>query len=165
MESLKQILVPGEIVVSTTHFSLWTIAWSLARAGFFFAVGAALCLLDKSWFFGYASIGGYIALGAGALFLAGCTLRYRNSRLWITDHRLIVQTGWPGRDILDFPYNRFESAKVNQSLAGRLFDYGDIEIAGVGSTIAHLRCVGSPLAFKRSLEKAQSSKRDPPEPR
>ena len=158
MESFEDMLAPGERVSLSLRFSIWTIGWLLVRDGLFMAVAAALFYYEPSrWF------------GVGCAVLAAMELcwgmaRFYNNRIWLTDRRLIAQTGWPGRDILDFPYDRFESAKVEQSFIGRLFDFGDVEIAGVGSTVARLRFIASPLGFNRSLEVAKRPKADQAKP-
>jgi uncharacterized membrane protein YdbT with pleckstrin-like domain len=151
MEILDDMLVPGEKVTQISRFSIWTIGWLLVRDGLFMIVAVALLWFESSRWFGVAA-----ASFALIEFTWGIA-RFWNNRIWLTDRRLIAQTGWPGRNILDFPYNRFESAKVEQSLLGRMFDFGDVEISGVGSTVAHLRLIGSPLRFKRSLEMAKGS--------
>ena len=149
MESLSDLLVPGERIVESLRFSLWTIAKQALRDLLIFAAAGGLLWFDQT------RLGGAAVALAGTIDLLWGVARYCNNRIWITDRRLIAQTGWPGRDVLDFPYDRFESAKVEQSLLGRLFGFGDVEISGVGSTHARLSCIASPIGFKRALENAK----------
>jgi Bacterial PH domain len=44
--------------------------------------------------------------------------------------------------------SKVESVHVNQSMAGRIFDYGDIVIRGVGSSFEPLRTISRPLEFR-----------------
>lgn len=150
MESLDNILSKGERVYVKARFSLWITLPSLFKSLLLFSASAGLMYFD------YTRYGGYAVAALGALSSIWSILKYRNSLLLITDRRLIAQTGWPGRDILDFPYTGFESARVSQSFAGRLFDYGEIEIIGLGSTIAPLDWISSPLGFKRALDAARA---------
>lgn len=155
MEKLDRMLAPGERVLTFTRFSLWTIAADVIQCSFY------LFLAGLSSYYDFFQVGRMIAIGiafAGAATMGWAVLKYRQSLIWITDRRLIAQTGWPGREIIDFPFNRLESAKVDQTLIGRIFNFGDIQVSGVGSTVEFLRCVSSPLAFKKNLETAKESK-------
>jgi uncharacterized membrane protein YdbT with pleckstrin-like domain len=47
--------------------------------------------------------------------------------------------------------NQVESVDVDQSLLGRLFDYGDVTIRGTGNTYAPLRAVDRPIALRNEI--------------
>jgi hypothetical protein len=47
--------------------------------------------------------------------------------------------------------DKIESVDVDQSLIGRLFDYGDVIIRGTGAGIEPLRGIDSPLAFRNAV--------------
>lgn len=154
MEKLDRMLAPGERVLTLTRFSLWTIASDAIHCLVYIILACVAAYYD------FFQVGRMVAIGiafAGAATMGWAVLKYRQSLIWITDRRLIAQTGWPGREIIDFPFNRLESAKVDQTLVGRIFNFGDIQVSGVGSTVEFLRCVGSPLAFKKNLETAKQA--------
>ena len=46
---------------------------------------------------------------------------------------------------------KVESVDVNQSLLGRMLDYGDILVRGTGAGLAPLRHIHSPLVFRSKL--------------
>ena len=47
--------------------------------------------------------------------------------------------------------DKVESVDVDQSLLGRLFNYGDITVRGVGSGFEPLRMVDDPLTFRAQV--------------
>jgi len=51
------------------------------------------------------------------------------------------------RDSID----KVESVDVNQSILGRLMDYGDITIQGVGEGTETISTIASPLAFHNAI--------------
>ncbi len=46
---------------------------------------------------------------------------------------------------------KVESVDVNQSLLGRLFDFGDVTVRGTGAGLAPLRNIDSPLDFRSHI--------------
>jgi len=47
--------------------------------------------------------------------------------------------------------DKVESVDVNQSILGRLMDYGDITIQGVGEGTETISTIASPLAFRNAI--------------
>ena len=47
--------------------------------------------------------------------------------------------------------DKVESVDVNQSLAGRVMNYGDLTIQGVGEGTQTISTVASPLAFRNAI--------------
>jgi hypothetical protein len=47
--------------------------------------------------------------------------------------------------------DKVESVDVNQSIAGRLLNYGDVTIMGVGEGKETIATIASPLAFRNSI--------------
>ncbi len=66
----------------------------------------------------------------------------------ITDKRIIFKRGFIRRDTIEMSLDKVESVDVQQSLLGRLFDYGDIIVRGTGSGFAPLKTIDSPLEFR-----------------
>jgi hypothetical protein len=46
---------------------------------------------------------------------------------------------------------KVESVDVNQSLLGRLLDYGDVLVRGTGAGLAPLKDIDAPLLFRSKL--------------
>src|SRR5436190_845630 len=50
----------------------------------------------------------------------------------VTNLRVIHKTGFISRKTFEMSLDKVESVDVNQSVLGRIFDYGDVTIMGVG---------------------------------
>ena len=69
----------------------------------------------------------------------------------LTDSRFIKKTGWIIRNTEDIRIDRMEEINLNQSILGRIFDYGDIRISGMGAGSIRLKMIDSPIEFQKSL--------------
>jgi uncharacterized membrane protein YdbT with pleckstrin-like domain len=47
--------------------------------------------------------------------------------------------------------DKVESVDVNQSILGRILNYGDVTIKGIGEGRETIRTIASPLAFRSSI--------------
>jgi|SRR5690348_918030 len=66
----------------------------------------------------------------------------------VTDRRIIWKTGFIRRDSIEMNLDKVESVKVDQSILGRIFGYGDIEIRGTGIGHEPLKTIASALEFR-----------------
>lgn len=88
-------------------------------------------------------------------------LRWRNEHYIITDHRVIQVYGLLGKHSIDSSLNMINDLILNQTLFGRMLNYGDMQIVtgnDVGTdTLEH---VADPLAFKRAVLAARDAYAD-----
>ena len=47
--------------------------------------------------------------------------------------------------------DKVESVDVDQSIAGRIFGWGDVTIRGVGEGAERIRMIGAPLEFRNHI--------------
>jgi uncharacterized membrane protein YdbT with pleckstrin-like domain len=66
----------------------------------------------------------------------------------VTDKRIIYKAGFIRRNTVEMNLDKVESVQVEQSVMGRLLDYGTLIIRGTGAGIEPVRNVGSPLEFR-----------------
>ena len=83
---------------------------------------------------------------------------WHNHLYVMTDRRIIQLNGVFEKEVADSVLEKLNDVKTEQSLLGRIFGYGDIEIltaseAGINS----LKFVSRPLAFKRAMLEAQEA--------
>ena len=81
----------------------------------------------------------------------------------LTDNRFIQKTGWILQNTEDIRIDRMEEVNLNQSILGRIFDYGDLRISGMGAGSIQLNMIDSPIEFQKSLNdlKVTYSKKGP----
>ena len=69
----------------------------------------------------------------------------------VTNLRVIHKTGFISRKTFEMSLDKVESVDVTQSVVGRIFDYGDVTIMGVGEGRETITTIASPLAFRNSI--------------
>ncbi|MDR7268666.1 putative membrane protein YdbT with pleckstrin-like domain [Pelomonas saccharophila] len=131
---VDEVLVPGERVVHLGRTSLWSV-WHLLLFG--------LLLLP--------------AFGLGLILWAVAYVRIRSTELAVTTKRLIVKHGFIRRHTMEININKVESIQVEQSLTGRMLNFGTLVIAGTGSSHAPLAGIADPLGFRRAFVEAQDA--------
>jgi uncharacterized membrane protein YdbT with pleckstrin-like domain len=69
----------------------------------------------------------------------------------VTDYRVIYKSGFISRRTAEMNMNKIESVVVDQSILGRLLDYGSIHIRGTGSGLEKLNKVSDPITLRNTI--------------
>jgi len=69
----------------------------------------------------------------------------------VTNFRVIHKTGFVQRQTFEMSVDKVESVDVNQSILGRILNYGDVTVLGVGEGGKTLDTIASPLAFRNAI--------------
>ncbi|MBI1326564.1 MAG: PH domain-containing protein [Alphaproteobacteria bacterium] len=83
---------------------------------------------------------------------------YIATELAITNKRVIAKYGFILRKTFELNLSRVESLNIDQSIMGRLLDFGDVTVNGVGTGATPFRCIAAPLALRRALHEALDKK-------
>jgi uncharacterized membrane protein YdbT with pleckstrin-like domain len=81
-------------------------------------------------------------------------LLYRFSEFAVTDKRVLVKTGILQRHTLETLLTKVENMSVDQSIWGRLFNYGTITVTGTGGTKEQFERIAAPLEFRKQIQAA-----------
>jgi uncharacterized membrane protein YdbT with pleckstrin-like domain len=149
---IDDILQPGEKVLYSTNahwifFLPAILLWILAAVFFVLSgmVPAGSPLIVACW--ALAAIVAVVAL-------------YKTVTAWfhrwttetdVTNLRVVHKTGFISRNTFEMSLDKVESVDVTQSIVGRIFDFGDITIKGVGEGKEIIKTIASPLAFRNSI--------------
>ncbi|WP_024509500.1 PH domain-containing protein [Bradyrhizobium sp. ARR65] len=148
---VDQILQPGETVLYSTnaHWIFYLpaiIAW---------IVVLALLIAWRS-----ATADWLVLLSLVTAAVVALVALYWTFRAWfhrfttetdVTDRRVVHKTGFIRRRTFEIALDKIESVDVNQSILGRIFNYGDVTIMGVGEGRETIRTIASPLAFRSAI--------------
>ncbi len=74
------------------------------------------------------------------------------SEFSITDRRVVIKVGWIRRRTVETMLSKVETIGVEQSLVGRMLDYGTIIVMGTGGTSEPFRNIARPLEFRRQVQ-------------
>ena len=69
----------------------------------------------------------------------------------VTNFRVVHKTGFVQRQTFEMSVDKVESVDVNQSILGRMLNYGDVTVLGVGEGGKTLDTIASPLAFRNAI--------------
>lgn len=99
----------------------------------------------------------HIFIVALLLFALGCvsllieTLQYWTREMAVTNKRVIYKVGLFTLETAEIPCNKIESIDVDQSFLGRLMNFGNIRIAGIGASSIAFNGIIDPLKFKTAV--------------
>jgi uncharacterized membrane protein YdbT with pleckstrin-like domain len=77
---------------------------------------------------------------------------YKTSEYGVTNKRVLMKTGWIQRASLEVFLNRIEAIIVDQSVVGRIFNYGQIIIVGTGGSRDSFPYIPRPLHFRQMVQ-------------
>lgn len=151
MSYVQSVLQPGEHVRYATNLH-WTIYLPgillLILAAAVYWVGHRSVAIGAAWI--WDGLAGIVFAGAAvALFMAW--FRRWTTEIAVTDRRIIYKRGFIRRRTIEMHLDKVESVDVDQTILGRIFNYGDIIIRGVGVGIEPLTNVDSPIAFRNHV--------------
>jgi uncharacterized membrane protein YdbT with pleckstrin-like domain len=69
----------------------------------------------------------------------------------VTNFRVVHKTGFITRKTFEMSLDKVESVDVDQTILGRILNYGDVTIRGVGEGVEKIETIASPLAFRNSI--------------
>jgi uncharacterized membrane protein YdbT with pleckstrin-like domain len=70
----------------------------------------------------------------------------------VTDRRVVHKTGFINRHTFEISLDKIASVEVNQSIPGRLLNYGNVSIVGMGEVPPQvIKTIASPLAFRSAI--------------
>ena len=79
------------------------------------------------------------------------------SEFSVTDKRVVIKVGFIRRHTVETMLGKVESIGVEQSLVGRMLDYGTILVVGTGGTQDTFHNIADPLEFRRQVQAEASA--------
>jgi len=123
----------------------------------FVAVTFALTLMASDYYVLIAIVGFLVML----LFIASLirdVLIWSNHQYIVTNWRVIQISGVINKKVIDSSLEKVNDVKMTQSVFGRIFDYGDVEILTASELGVNLfRRIEDPIRFKTAMINAKES--------
>jgi uncharacterized membrane protein YdbT with pleckstrin-like domain len=145
---IDDILQPGEKLLYSTN-AHWIFYFPAIVA---WIVAAVLLILSR------ATVSeGIILLCLSASAVVALAALYWTLKAWfhrwttetdVTNLRVVHKEGFIKRRTFEMSLDKVESVDVNQSILGRILNYGDVTILGVGEGRETISMIASPLAFR-----------------
>ena len=125
MSYVDSTLIDGETVLHRGHVSWWPLMpW---------IVLGVLTII--------------VVVGIGILLWV--YLKRRTTELAITNKRIIAKKGFIQRDTIEMFLSKVESVHVDQSVMGRVLDYGTVIMSGTGMVNSRFENISAPLEFRK----------------
>jgi uncharacterized membrane protein YdbT with pleckstrin-like domain len=148
MSYVQRVLQPSEQVrhISSIH---WIVYWP--------GVAVALLAAVAYWLSETRLLPGVWRYTAYALALVAVVLLIQQwLQLWVTEiavtnRRVIYKKGLVRRQTNEMNMDKVESVRIDQSILGRMLDYGDVTILGTGEGFETLRTIASPIELRNSI--------------
>ncbi|MBE0667369.1 MAG: PH domain-containing protein, partial [Bacteroidales bacterium] len=74
------------------------------------------------------------------------------SELVITNRRIVIKTGFISRSTFEMNLSKIETVNVDQSVMGRILNYGSITIIGTGGTRELFHNIAKPMEFRKAFQ-------------
>jgi len=148
---IDEILQPGEKVLYSTN-AHWIFYLPAIAA---WIVALVLLILSRA-----TITESIILLCLAASAVVAIAALYWTVKAWfhrwttetdVTNLRVVHKTGFIKRRTFEMALDKVESVDVNQSILGRLLNYGDVTILGVGEGKETISTIASPLQFRNSI--------------
>ena len=152
MSYVRSVLQPNEkiLVIGRLHWIVYMQAILLLVIG--------ILLVALGYNFTNESIRTYFTYAMVAIFGVGVAVSFLHAWFicWITefavtDRRVIYKCGFISRHTVEMNMDKIESVDVDQSLLGRMLNYGTIHVLGTGEGIESLRRIAAPLALRNAI--------------
>ena len=141
---VDKVLQPGEQVryIASLNWILY------APGAALWLVAAALYLATSNGFIQFVAL---LVFAIGLFLIARAWFYWWTTEIAVTDRRVIYKTGFIRRNTTEMNMEKVESVDVDQSVFGRIFNYGDVIVRGTGSGLAPIRNIDAPLELRNHI--------------
>ena len=148
---IDDILQPGEKVLYSTN-AHWVFYLPAIGA---WIVAIVLFVVSRT-----ASTDALVLLSLVSAAVVALVALYWTVRAWfhrwttetdVTNMRVVHKTGFIKRRTFEMALDKVESVDVNQSIMGRLLNYGNVTIMGVGEGRETITTIAAPLEFRNHI--------------
>jgi uncharacterized membrane protein YdbT with pleckstrin-like domain len=148
---IDDILQPGEKVLYSTNAH-----WIFYFPAIVLWIVAALLLgLSRA-----TTVDTLVLLCLASAVVVAIIALYRTFKAWfhrwttetdVTNLRVVHKTGFIKRRTFEMSLDKVESVDVNQSILGRILNYGSVTVRGVGEGAETINTIAAPLEFRNHI--------------
>lgn len=148
MRYVDRVLQEGERVLYVAHISrvlylpailLWLVA------------GALIFFVPAPGFRLFVVVAALLLFALGVISFLRAWFRRVTTEIAVTDRRVIYKKGLVRRYTVEMHMDKVESVDVDQSVWGRLLNYGDVIVHGTGVGLEPLTMIDDPLELRNHI--------------
>lgn len=149
MGYLDRILEPGERVryIGRLHWLIYLPAITVLIVAIVLLIAAGV-YEDARMYLLPAAL---FALVATVVAFLPEYIRRQTTEIAVTDRRIIFKAGLLRRHSIEMNMDKVESVDVDQSIFGRIFDFGTVLIRGTGASLEPLSKIENPLKLRSQI--------------
>ena len=140
MGYIESSLLPGEHIVARAHLHRIVFLKALIVG----VAGVALLYWQPA-------VGAVITL-VGLVMAIPPFITSKSSEFGVTDKRVVIKIGVVRRRTVELLLRQIEAISVDQTVAGRILDYGSITLSGTGGVKETFQNIARPLEFRRHIQ-------------
>ena len=156
MKFVESTLLPGERIVCEGHPSLWVMGPRITFSLLLMIWGVIIGTMGTS------PIAAVVFFVAGLLLFGASLLIWWTTEVALTNKRLVATFGVFKQRTVEQSLLEVDSVRIEQSLAGRIFDYGSLVVADAEEAEATIPSVAHPTEFRRMVLIAQAAEKPVP---
>lgn len=137
---IESNLLPDEEIIHRARMH-WLI---FAKAALMLIAGLVLLAVETT-------VGTVVSV-IGLLMMVPAWVTYTTSEFAVTTKRVIVKVGLFRRHTVELLLRQVEAIAVDQSVMGRVFNYGSITLSGTGGVREVFHNITAPLEFRRRIQ-------------
>jgi hypothetical protein len=149
------LLSSGERIAHREKQHWFVFVWGAKIAVGAIILGLVLLILSQNLAAEQRTIVGFVvaALVIGGLGVLGWhILRYLNQEYVLTNRRVLQVAGVLNKTSTDSSLEKINDARLSQSVFGRIFGFGDLDILTAAETgVERFRMIRNPVGFKKAM--------------
>jgi len=119
--------------------------------GIIFVKPVALIVLGVIFLFIQPIIGSLVVV-IGVVAVIPPLIDYLSSEFGVTNKRVIIKMGFLRRRTVELLLRQVEAISVDQSVLGRMLDFGSVTLTGTGGVREVFHNISAPLEFRRRIQ-------------
>jgi len=93
-----------------------------------------------------------VVIAIGVFALVPLLINYATSEFGVTNKRVIIKIGFLRRRTLELLLKHVEAISVDQTVTGRILNYGSVTLTGTGGVREVFDNISKPLEFRRRIQ-------------
>jgi uncharacterized membrane protein YdbT with pleckstrin-like domain len=144
MSYIENNLLPSELVIQSAkiHWFIYIKGAVLLTIALYLGISSSYVGV-LGWVLGFAIF--------GIISIVNAFITTFSTELAVTNKRVIAKHGLVSRKTIELNLSKVESLNVDQSVLGRIFNFGTVIIRGTGGVSAPFAYIDSPLLFRKTL--------------
>ncbi len=149
MSYVRSVLQPGEKIIMIGRLS-----WIVYHRAIGFLIFGVILIVAERVYWGESVVILVTAALFGALTIVSAIQAWFvrwTTEIAVTDRRVIYKRGFINRHTIEMNMDKVASVDVDQSVLGRVLNYGTVTVQGTGMSFEPLRRIESPLALRNAI--------------